>query len=70
MNLSQYYMKKIRSKKRNYLFFVYEIAYSDNPGKVIYEDDYQIGVIDYDKQTCELSLSSVQHRAMAVDKIF
>ena len=27
----------------------YEIAYSDNPGKVIYEDDYQIGVIDYDK---------------------
>ena len=27
----------------------YEIAYSDNPGKVIYEDDYQVGVIDYDK---------------------
>ena len=27
----------------------YEIAYSDNPGKIIYEDDYQIGVIDYDK---------------------
>lgn len=27
----------------------YEIAYSDNLGKVIYEDDYQIGVIDYDK---------------------
>jgi hypothetical protein len=28
----------------------YEIAYSDNPGKIIYEDDYQIGVIDYDKE--------------------
>ena len=27
----------------------YEIVYSDNPGKVIYEDDYQIGVIDYYK---------------------
>ena len=27
----------------------YEIAYSDNPGKIIYEDDYQVGVIDYDK---------------------
>ena len=27
----------------------YEIAYSDNPGKVIYEDDYQVGVIDFDK---------------------
>ena len=28
----------------------YEIAYSDNPGKIIYEDDYQVGVIDYDKE--------------------
>lgn len=27
----------------------YEIAYSNNPGMVIYEDDYQIGVIDSDK---------------------
>ena len=27
----------------------YEIAYSDNPGKIIYEDDYQVGVIDFDK---------------------
>ncbi len=27
----------------------YEIAYSDNPGKTIYEDDYQVGVIDFDK---------------------
>ena len=27
----------------------YEIAYSDNPGKIIYEDDFQVGVIDYDK---------------------
>ena len=34
----------------------YEIAYSDNLGKIIYEDDYQVAVIDYDKQTCLLSL--------------
>ena len=32
----------------------YEIAYSDNPGNIIYKDDCQMGVIDYDYNSVSL----------------